>query len=458
MSWTSATEYSFFIETLGCPKNRADSRQMRTQLLTAGFRESANAADADFLLINTCVFVQEAQEETIAEIFQHSLDKQQKKKDSKIILVGCFVQKYAEEIKKDIPEVDLALGVGRYHEIAQILSQHYRISLAQHSAAVWQHCNQEIFPYGYIRLAKGCSRSCAFCVIPFVRGRHESFSHEDIVRQFKEETNFTREIPLREIVLVSQDTVSQNLDELRRTLDFFSEQENIEWIRLHYLFPDKRVFDFLKLYQEYPRLVSYLDIPFQHVSPAVLKKMNRPADVTLFKEILHSAKQIRPNMEVRTSFILGFPNESENDYNMLEKFLQDNTAKFSLEKLSLFRYSHESETPAFVHLQDDIEESIKIDRMNKLRNLHLQLRSEGRQEKIDTTERLLIDSLTDEEIVARREFDSPEIDEVVFIPNPAGNLAQGEKSGKEKKFSAGDFIKAKLTMPMEYDWIGEYIE
>lgn len=436
-----SNHYSFFIETLGCPKNRADSRQMRSQLLTSGFQESELPSQADFLIVNSCVFVKEAQEETIAETFYKS---QERKKNAKLILVGCFVQKYAKEIEKEMTEVDLVVGVGRYHEIAQILSQTYNIVLSQQQT--WLHNHQEIFPYAYIRVAKGCSRSCAFCVIPDIRGQHTPFELAQVRRQYQEEKNLKRETPVREIILVSQDTVSQNIDELRRILDFFSAKSDVEWIRLHYLFPEKRVFDMLQLYQEYPKLVSYLDIPFQHVSPAILKKMKRPQDTAIFQEILAAAKQVRADMHIRTSFILGFPDESEEDYQLLEEFISTHTIAYSIEKLSLFRYSHESHTSAFEQFQDNIDDSIKIDRMNRLRELHLQIRKQARQEKIDSIEKLLIDGI-EEEVIARRQFDSPEIDEVVFIPKPV-----------EKKLQVGEFINAKLVMPMEYDWIGEYIE
>lgn len=434
-------DFSFFIETLGCPKNRADSRQMRSQLLATGFYESELPSAADFIIINSCVFVKEAQEETIAETF---LQNQKRKANAKIILVGCFVQKYNKEIEQEMTEVDLMIGVGRYHEIAQIISQTYNITLSQQ--LTWKHSQKEIFPYAYIRVAKGCSRSCAFCIIPVIRGQHIPFEFAQINQQYHEEKNLKRKIPVREIILVSQDTVNQNIDTLRRTLDFFAAQKEVEWIRLHYLFPEKRALDILKLYQEYPKLVSYLDIPFQHVSPAILKKMKRPHDIGLFEEILLLAKHIRPDMHVRTSFILGFPDESEQDYQLLEEFIQRHTVPYSLEKLSLFRYSHESGTSAFVEWQDNIDDSIKIDRMNRLRDLHLQVRQKSRQEKIDTVEKLLIDAIEDE-IIARRQFDSPEIDEVVFVPKP-----------KNKELRAGEFIHAKLLMPMEYDWIGEYIE
>lgn len=456
---------TFFIETLGCPKNRADSRQMRSRLLSAGLSESACVQKADFILINSCVFVREAQEETIEEIFVKT---KSKKKNAKIILVGCFAQKYAQEVKKEIPEVDLAIGTGHYHEIAEILARHFSVQLSAHSAATSVSAHsvpaEEILPHAYIRVAQGCSRSCSFCIIPFIRGSYTPLKQEDMERQYQEELALRQTaqtyIPLREIILVSQDTVNQSLDDLRCSLDFFSAQEEIQWIRLHYLFPDKRVLDILRLYREYPKLVSYLDMPLQHVAPTLLKRMKRPHDVALFHEIFAAAREARSDMETRSSFIVGFPDESEEEFSALETFVREFTEPYALQKLSLFRYSHESQTPAEKIFTDSVKEQVKIDRMNRLRNIHLEARLQSRKAKTDTIETMLVESVTENEISARRAFDSPEIDELVFVSSKTQNNQEKRINEKniKKTFSphVGDFIKVKLLMPMEYDWLGEF--
>lgn len=449
MIMEAANRLHFYIETLGCPKNRVDSRTMRAALLQNGFRQAAAPEDADIILINTCSFIREAQEETINTIFT-ALEYKKKKPGVIVGLIGCFTEQFPEAARKEIPEADFFLGTGRYHELPFLLSQKFGIELKAaaldekgfyRGAAV----DTENAPYGYFRLARGCSRQCSFCVIPAIRGPFEPYGVEELRRQYNEEiamragaSEGVLATPLKEIILVSQDTVATPIDSLRQTLDYFSNMEEVEWIRLHYLFPDKRIWKILELFGEFPKLVPYLDIPFQHISPRVLEAMKRPGDPAFFADILEKALEARPDMEFRSSFIIGFPGETEKDIDEIMGFL----SRAPLHKLALFRYSHEDAAPSAA-LEDDVEEDEKIDRINRIRDYHLEQRKILREKLIDKTQKMLVEEISDHELTVRRPQDSPDIDEVVFVPR-----------GKNRP-QLGDMIDITLKVAMEVDWIGE---
>lgn len=439
-----SSQIKFHIQTLGCPKNRVDSRRMRSALLSSGFKESNTPENADILLVNSCSFIKEAQEETIETIFTALKLKNQKKQAvKKVGMVGCFSERFPTEVKAEIPELDFLLGTGKFHLVPHLLAEQFQVQLVPHEAeSEWRYSPtaEKITPWAYFRIAQGCNRSCAFCIIPVIRGKLMPYSQADLERQFQEEKALRGGNPIREVILVSQDTISQGVDELDRIIDFFSGKEEVRWIRLQYLFPDRRVLKLLDLFKKYDKLTSYLDIPFQHTSPEILNKMKRPSDVGLFKEIIRKAHEIRPNIELRTSFIVGFPGETEKDAGYLTEFLQKNP----VDKLALFRYSHEKGTWAGNTMDDTVPDEIKIERINRIRDQFLSIRNERRNTLIDSPAILMIDEIQSKEIIARREQDSPEIDEAVYLQKPA-------------KFTLvpGDFLQAVLRTPMEYDWMGE---
>ncbi|MES0491680.1 MAG: MiaB/RimO family radical SAM methylthiotransferase [Leptospirales bacterium] len=437
---SSSNDYSFHIITLGCPKNRVDSRTMRTQMLLNGFQEADEPQKADFVIINSCSFIREAQEESIQTTFEALNIKQDKK--TFVGLVGCFPERFQEAIENEIPEIDFTMGTGRYHQLPQVIEEKFSIQLKP--GKNWQPASSETTSYTFFRIARGCSRKCSFCVIPAIRGPYTPYSIDEISEQFELETKLRSTAsfaaPLKEAILVSQDTVSSGAPNIEQVVEYFQKKESIEWIRLHYLFPDPRIFDILDLFPKYNKLVSYLDIPFQHVSPKILRSMNRPDNVEIHKEIIDRALQVRPDMELRTAFILGYPGETETDVEQIRTFIQTS----GIQKVSFFTYSAEEGTAGF-ELDDNIPYEEKVSRVNYLRDEHLKSRKLKRESLIGTLGNLLIDEITTEEIIARRPQDSPEIDEVVFIPK--GNM----------DVAVGDFIKARLLTPMEYDWLGEFV-
>jgi len=444
--------FSFYIETLGCPKNIVDSRRMRTVLRQAGFQESKTSEEADFILVNSCAFIQDAQQETIETTFDYlnQIDDNQK-----IGLIGCFTERFPDEIKKEIPEIHFTMGTNQYHKIAEIISNKFNITIKTQQVSSIDKSYHETFqlPYAFFRIAQGCSKKCSFCAIPEIRGSFQAYSLENIKQQYEEEV-MQRKHPLREVVLVSQDTVSQNINELKEIIDFFSEKKHIKRIRLQYLFPDKKVFKILKLMKENEKVMPYLDIPFQHFSEKILKKMNRPHDISLFEDIISVAKETMPTIEIRTSLIIGYPSETEEDIEKIFDFLKKN----QIHKLILFKYSHEAGTFAEQNFEDDVLEEDKVDRINRINDFFLSYRKEYRNsiltKSTDKPINLMVDKINEHEIITRREQDSPEADEIVFIDYPNED---NQNDSDIRQIKIGDIVTAKLTVAMEYDWVGELV-
>jgi ribosomal protein S12 methylthiotransferase len=446
----SAAETTFHIETLGCPKNRVDSRRMRASLLRLGFREAERPDKADFYLINSCSFIREAQEETIQTVFDALRIKNKKSSKMKVGLIGCFVERFSQAVAQEIPELDFTIGTQRYHEVGALLCEQFGIEPASHAAELASKRKSRSAdaqkPFAWLRIAQGCDRKCAFCIIPKIRGALRTYSLAEIDRQIAEELALRAgQVPLLEVILVSQDTISQGIDALEEIIAHLSQREHIRWIRLQYLFPDRRVLELLKLWRKYPKLTPYLDIPFQHVSPEILKRMKRPSDTTLFGEIIHQARAITPDFEIRTSFIVGFPGETEAHYQELIDFTQ----KHRLDKLALFRYSHEADTSAGESMTETVSDEEKYHRINALRDLHLETRKQYALGLIGRRETMIVDEISDGEVVLRRAHDAPESDEVVTV-----SLATDPKA---KALTVGSMPEVELKAYTEYSFLGEIV-
>jgi ribosomal protein S12 methylthiotransferase len=443
----SAADLSFHIETLGCPKNRVDSRRMRTSLLRLGMREAAKAESADFFLINSCSFIREAQEETIQTVFNALKVKEKKSPHMKVGLVGCFVERFSDAVRNDIPELDFTIGTQRYHEVGALITEKFQVEPSGHAATLQNElasANTDSHrPFTWLRIAQGCDRKCAFCIIPTIRGKLVPYTLQDVESQLADEKQLRgTEVPIREVILVSQDTISQGVAALEETVAKLSEQPEIEWIRLQYLFPDRRVPELLQLWRKYPKLTPYLDIPFQHVSPRILTAMKRPSDTGLFTEIIREAQNIADDFEIRTSFIIGFPGEEQSDFDALKDFILAQR----IDKLALFRYSHESGTTAGDKLAETVADEVKYARMNELRDLHLNRRKEYTLGLIGRRERMLVDEVNAGEVTLRRAHDAPESDEIVTVTQ---NTAHPLK--------VGDMPIVELKAYTEYSFLGELV-
>lgn len=421
---------SYFITTLGCPKNQADSREMERNLLSSGFLEAASPDEADFHIINSCAFIQEAREETIAVAFEAAA---YKKKNQKLILAGCFSERYLKAVEEEMPEVDFAFGTGQFSRVGELISKKFHEELI--SGVKENYLGSQI--YAPLKISEGCSRSCTFCAIPSFRGKFQNIGKEGIL---KEALLLSKE-GVKELNLVSQDTVSygRGPEDLYELLLELQEIQGIEWLRLLYLYPDRKTEKLLQLIQKKPveKLVPYFESPLQHVSSKILRAMKRSGSADFYRELFALSRSIHPDMEIRTSFLLGFPGENEDDADAVFEFVKS----VKPEKLSLFMFSPEENTAAF-EMKDIIPEKVTAARMNRIRDLHLELLSEMHRKRVGRSYKCLIDAVDDEGIMARRPQDAPEIDELVHLD-------------LQPNLKRGDFIPVTITGFYEYDMTGK---
>lgn len=432
---------SFFITTLGCPKNVADSVQMEESLVSKGLVPAPNADKSDVHLINTCTFIQAATEETIDTILRAG--KIKKKRNQKLVVVGCFAERYPDAIRADIPEVDLVFGTGKYSQAADIIEIAFpetfqkidspeNILLAREKMHSLRKKNSK--PYAFIKVSDGCNRGCHFCIIPNLRGEFRDNPEENIFRDVK----MSLSEGAREICLVSQDTVfyGKSTDKLKDLIQRITEIEGLEILRLLYLYPDKKTYQLLDLVKSNEKIAPYLESPIQHVSEKVLKNMNRTGNSSFFKELFAKARE-RSGLEIRTSIILGYPGETAADVDEVLDFIH--TVK--PEKLALFGFSPQEGTKAF-HLTSDLDEGEIARRVNLVREAHLEVLKGVHQSRIGKVYPAIVDEVNKREIIVRRFQDAPEIDEIVFVQN--------------KDLKPGQIGKVRIDSFSEYDMDGEF--
>ena len=435
---------SFYITTLGCPKNTADSMAMHHSLLGQGLLPANSVEASDYHLINTCTFIQEATKETIQVILDSVQIK--KKAKQKLVVVGCFAERAGKEISSDIPEVDLHFGTGKYSEAGKILREAFPLDFKdiqefnenmldrlKISASIENYAK----PYSYVKISDGCNRGCAFCIIPNLRGRYRDTSKEEILRDVKRALL----AGAKEICLVSQDTVTygKDSDKLIQLVQEILEIENLGLLRLLYLYPDKKTEKVLELFATNNKLAPYLESPLQHVSEAVLKKMNRSGNYSYFKDLYKKARLLRSDIEIRTSFILGFPGETWDDVEMIQRFIEE----LRPEKVNLFAYSPEEGTKGF-EMEGKPKDKEIAKRVNAVRETHLEILKDIHQNRIGRTYAAMVDDVNESGAIVRRFQDAPEIDEVVFT--------------EAKGLKVGQFGQVTIDSFFEYDMTGTWKE
>jgi ribosomal protein S12 methylthiotransferase len=432
---------SFFITTLGCPKNVADSKHIEESLVNKGLVLAKSPEKSDIHLINTCTFIQSATEETIDTILNATQIK--KKRKQKLVVVGCFAERYPQAIQEDIPEVDLIFGTGKYAQAGEILEKAFpeifdKISSPEDILLAREklHSNRKkkSKSYGFVKISDGCNRGCHFCIIPSLRGEFRDSSEENI---FQDIHTALKE-GAREICLVSQDTVffGKSLDKLKDLIQKITELKDVELLRLLYLYPDKKTFQLLDVFHENPKIAPYLESPIQHVSEKILKSMNRSGNLSFFKDLFSKARQ-REDLEIRTSIILGYPNETSKEVDEVLEFIH--TVK--PEKLALFAFSPQEGTKAYSFASDLDEKEISR-RVNLVREAHLEVLKEIHQSRIGKIYPAIVDEVHANETIVRRFQDAPEIDEVVFVKN--------------KNLQVGEIGQVRINSFFEYDMEGEF--
>lgn len=358
-----------YIETLGCSKNEVDSEIMRSILDKENFDYTINPENANIIIVNTCGFIEDAKEESIDAIFEMSRYKIEGKLE-KLVLAGCLAQRYANELLEEIPEVDAIMGTGNIRDLNDILleSSNNKKTIKNNninSPYIEEVKRLTLSKTAYVRISEGCDNFCTYCIIPKLRGRHRSRKFEDIISEIE----FLGHRGVKEIILIAQNTSDYGVDlygeySLYKLLDKINAIDNIEIIRLLYLYPDHIDNKLINSIKRNHKVAHYLDIPLQHISNRVLKDMNRKTNKEDIEKLINKLRREIPDIILRTTFILGFPGETEEDFNELYKFIED----IKFDKLGVFSYSKEEDTPAY-GMKNQVDDTIKQDRINKIMEL-----------------------------------------------------------------------------------------
>ncbi|MBY5959841.1 30S ribosomal protein S12 methylthiotransferase RimO [Membranicola marinus] len=420
--------------TLGCSKNLVDSENIMTQL-QANEIEAVHEGtdDCDVAIINTCGFIDLAKEESVNTILDY-VDRKQKGQVEKVYVTGCLSQRYKEDLKREIPDVDAWFGTMELPALLQKFETDYRHDL------IGDRFLTTVDHYAYLKISEGCNRTCAFCAIPLMRGKHVSQPIERLVDQAR---HFARR-GVRELVLIAQELTYYGLDiykkrALPELLTALSEVEGIDWIRLHYAYPTKFPLEILDVMREQPKVCNYLDIPLQHAANAVLKRMRRQITREETEALLQTIRSAVPGIAVRTTMLVGFPGETESDFEELVDFVKEQ----EFDRLGVFAYSHEEDTAAH-DFEDDVPEEVKTDRVNRLMEIQRNISLKKNHQRIGARMRVLVDRKEGEYFYGRSEFDSPEVDNEILIP-------------AESFVRIGDFVDVKIYDALEYDLFGKPI-
>lgn len=439
------------IKSLGCPKNFVDTEVICGRLREKGYQISEKIDNSDIVIINTCSFIKDAVEESIEEIL-NLVKLKEKGKIKHIIVTGCLPQRYKDDnLNKQLPEVDAFLGVGDLLEIddviENILQGEQIIKVSSKSDFLYNHATPRTIltpkHYAYIKISEGCQNNCAYCLIPKIRGNHRSRKMEDIIEEVK---ILSEKQNLSEIILIGQDTTLYGIDlygeyklaELLKKLSLLK-LNNLKWIRLLYTHPNHYDDELIEVIANYPKICSYLDLPLQHISDKILKRMNRPVKKSYVISLINKLRDRIPNLTLRTTFIVGFPGETDKDFEKLLNFVKE----FRFERLGGFVFSREEGTPAYDFPQQ-IPMRIKKERLKELMLIQQLISEEINNSYIGKEIEVLIDEIKPGKpkiAIGRTKGDAPEIDGKVVIRT---NQAQ-----------VGKFLKVKVTEAFEYDLAGE---
>jgi len=402
------------VVTLGCSKNVYDSEVLMGQLKANG-KAVAHEDEGNIVVINTCGFIDNAKEESVNTI----LDFVQKKEAGdvdKVFVTGCLSERYKPDLVKEIPNVDQYFGTTELPQLLKALGADYKHEL------IGERLTTTPKNYAYLKIAEGCDRPCSFCAIPLMRGKHRSTPIEDLVVEAEK----LAANGVKELILIAQDLTYYGLDlykkrNLSELLKALVKVEGIEWIRLHYAFPTGFPMDVLEVIKNEPKICNYLDIPLQHISDKILKSMRRGTTQAKTTKLLQQFREAVPNMAIRTTLIVGYPGETEEDFQILKQWVE----AMRFERLGCFTYSHEENTHAY-NLEDDVPQEIKQARANEIMELQSQISWELNQAKIGQTLRVVIDRKEGQYFVGRTEFDSPDVDNEVLIDATKVSLKTGE--------------------------------
>ena len=423
--------------TLGCSKNIYDSEVLMGQLKAneMDVEHESDKDDANVVVINTCGFIDNAKEESINTIIEQAERKSDGKID-KLFVTGCLSERYKPDLEKEIPNVDEYFGTTDLPKLLQALGADYKHEL------IGERLTTTPKHYAFLKIAEGCDRPCSFCAIPLMRGKHKSKAIEDLVT---EATKLAKD-GVKELILIAQDLTYYGLDlyKSRRLADLLrtlSEVEGIEWIRLHYAFPTGFPEDVLEVIRTNHKVCNYIDIPLQHISDSVLKSMRRGTTHEKTDSLLRKFRQEVPGIAIRTSLIVGYPGETEEDFQELKQWVNDT----AFDRLGVFTYSHEENTHAHL-LEDDVPEEVKHQRAEEIMELQSDISYRLNQEKVGQTFKVLFDRKEGEYFIGRTEFDSPDVDNEVLV------------KASDVYVRMGDFTQVKIIHADHYDLYGVITE
>ena len=421
------------VVTLGCSKNVYDSEVLMGQL-KAGGKEVVHEKEGNIVVINTCGFINNAKEESINTILDYVQQKEAGLVD-KVFVMGCLSERYKPDLEKEIPDVDQYFGTSELPALLKVLGADYKHEL------IGERLTTTPKNYAYLKISEGCDRPCSFCAIPLMRGAHISTPIEDLVTEAEK----LAAKGVKELILIAQDITYYGLDLYKKRaladlLRALVKVEGIEWIRIHYAFPTGFPMDVLEVMKAEPKICNYLDIPLQHISDKILTSMKRGTTQEKTTKLLNKFREAVPEMAIRTTLIVGYPGETEEDFQALKDFVK----AMRFDRLGCFTYSHEENTTAY-ELADDVPEEVKLQRANEIMELQSQISWELNQAKVGKVFRCLIDRKEGNYFVGRTEYDSPDVDNEVLI------------DAKKHYVKIGDFTDVKITEAVDYDLYGEPI-
>ncbi len=423
--------------TLGCSKNTVDSEHLMAQLAAAGYEVRFDSArtDARTVVINTCGFIGDAKRESIDTILAAVAAKQAGRID-RLFVIGCLSERYADELRDEIPEVDRYFGVKDWTGIAAALDAEHRTELeTERLLTTPRH-------YAYLKISEGCNWKCGYCAIPLIRGEHVSVPMEALL----EEARGLAARGVRELMVIAQDTTYYGIDlygrrRLAGLLHELCRIDGIEWIRLHYAYPTAFPDDVIEAMASEPKICKYLDIPFQHISDRMLTAMKRRHTKAEAMELIARLRSRIPDMALRTTLLVGYPTETEADMKELEEFVRE----VRFDRLGVFAYSEEEGTYSARELRDDVPDEEKQRRVDRIMRLQERISFENNLARVGRTMRVIVDSRQGDYYVARSQYDSPEVDQEILIPASLRQLRRGR------------FYDARITDAEDYDLYGEVV-
>ena len=414
------------IVTLGCSKNLVDSERLQKLFCKKGYECFVDAAEVegDTVVINTCGFIGDAKEESVNTILQFA-EAKTKGEIEKLYVMGCLSERYLDDLQKEIPEVDKYYGKFDWSKMVEEMPER------EHKASLQKNVKH----YSYIKISEGCDRHCAYCAIPVMTGKHKSRTIKDIISEIKELVSEG----VKEFQVIAQELTYYGVDLYgkRRIADLISQMadvEGVEWIRLHYAYPNQFPMDLLDVMREKPNVCKYLDIALQHISTSVLKRMRRDTTKEETMQLVTSLREKVPGITLRTTLMVGFPGETEEEFAELVDFVK--WARF--ERMGAFTYSEEDGTYSADHYKDDIPEEVKQQRLDKLMRVQQRISAEIMEQRVGETMKVIIDRQEGDWFVGRNEFSSPEVDPEVLIPFKEG-------------IEIGEFYDVEITGAEEFD-------